>query len=127
MTAGLHHAPLKQQQGNGVLWETNIGAAIASGPFIVRNHNNNTHEVLVQDANHKIHLLGSTGQILWSKQLEGAMIGGVHQVDRFKNGKLQLLFNTASSIHMIDRNGKDVGGFPVKLKAPATAPRRTEC
>lgn len=122
VTAGLQHAPLQQQQGNGVLWETEVGASIIRGPFVVRNHNNNTLEVLVQDARHQLHLIGSTGKVLWSRQLNDAVLGQVHQVDRFKNGKLQLLFNTEKEIHLIDRNGKNVTGFPVVLKKKATAP-----
>jgi hypothetical protein len=46
----------------------------------------------------------------------------VHQVDRFKNGKLQMLFNTATRIYLVDRNGKDVEGFPVDLPEKASAP-----
>lgn len=109
-------------QAVGTLWTTNVGRPIERGPFIVRNHVNNTREVVVQDNAHTIYLLGSTGSVLWKRTVEGPIIGEVHQVDKFKNGKLQLLFNTADRIHLIDRNGKDVGGFPVQLPEAASAP-----
>jgi hypothetical protein len=40
----------------------------------------------------------------------------------FKNGKLQLLFNTKNHIHIIDRTGKDVEGFPIKAPQDITSP-----
>lgn len=107
---------------SAALWSTDIGAALLTGPFPVRNHANNSREVLVQDEQFRLHLIGGTGQILWTRPLEGAIQGAVHQVDRFRNGKLQLLFNTAERVHLIDRNGKDLEGFPYVLAAPATAP-----
>lgn len=121
VVAGLQYAPVQRTAGS-VLWSTPLESPVISGPHVVRNHVNGTREVLVQDARHRIHLVGSTGKILWSRQLEGPVLGAVHQVDRFRNGKLQLLFNTAERLHLIDRNGKDVGGFPVDLRPGAAAP-----
>ena len=46
--------------------------------------------------------------------------GDVHQIDLYKNGKLQLLFNTQSKLHLIDRNGNNVEQFPIGLVAKAT-------
>jgi hypothetical protein len=86
------------------------------------NHTNNTREVLVQDEQHRIHLISAAGKVLWQHALDGPIMGAVHQVDRFRNGKLQVLFNTAGRVYLIDRNGKDVGGFPVNLKEQASAP-----
>lgn len=118
---GLEHAPVAQRH-TAVHWTTPLPTPATRRPDIVRNHTNGTREVLVQDATHRIHLLGSAGRPQWSYQLDGPILGEVHQVDRFRNGKLQLLFNTADRIYLIDRTGKDVGGYPVKLPARATAP-----
>jgi hypothetical protein len=117
----LQFAPLEERSTN-VIWNTALKAAVRRKPDIVRNHNNNSREVLVQDVEHRLYLVSSTGRILWTRDLEDPILGAVQQVDRFRNGKLQLLFNTAGRIHLIDRNGKDVGGFPVALASPATAP-----
>ncbi len=109
-------------QAVGTLWTTNVGRPIERGPFVVRNHVNNTREVVVQDDEHTLYLLGSTGSVLWKHPLDGPILGEVRQVDKFRNGKLQLLFNTADRLHLIDRNGKDLAGFPVKLPEDASAP-----
>ena len=118
---GLQHAPLEMQRTD-VLWTTPLDAAVKHRPWIVVNHNTNGREVLLQDERHRLHLLGSNGKLLWTRQLDGAVLGGVQQVDRFRNGKLQLVFNTAEMLYLVDRNGKDVGGFPVALKGGASAP-----
>lgn len=121
ITIGLEHAPV-EAQSNGIHWSTPLPPGISRRPDILLNHTNGTREVLIQDGDHRIHLLGSSGKVIWRYELDGPILGEVHQVDRFKNGKLQLLFNTAGRIHLIDRNGKDVGGFPIELPAKANAP-----
>jgi hypothetical protein len=121
LVIGIQHVPIEVRPQR-TLWSASLGAAVERAPDIVVNHTNNTREVLVQDAQHRIHLISAAGKVLWTKQLDGPIRGSVHQVDRFRNGKLQLLFNTGAQVYLIDRNGKDVGGFPVKPKAGATAP-----
>jgi hypothetical protein len=118
---GIQHVPLEVRTEK-TLWSVGIGAPATRQPDIVVNHTNNTREVLVQDEQHRIHLISAAGKVLWQYALDGPIMGAVHQVDRFRNGKLQLLFNTAGRVYLIDRNGKDVGGFPVTLKEQASAP-----
>ncbi len=86
----------------------------------VRNHVNGARELLVQDAGHTLRLRTADGRELWQAQLDGALIGPVLQVDRYGNGKLQLLALTAGSLYLIDRNGRAVEGFPVAMPAPAS-------
>ncbi len=121
LVVGIQHVPLEVRTEK-TLWSAGIGAPANRQPDIVVNHTNNTREVLVQDEQHRIHLISAAGKVLWQHALDGPIMGAVHQVDRFRNGKLQLLFNTAGRVYLIDRNGKDVGGFPVNLKEQASAP-----
>ena len=128
LSIALHHAPLttgtvaQATTTTGELWSCSIGVPVHRKPDIVVNHTNGTREVLVQDTAHRIHLVSATGKELWTRDLDGPILGAVHQVDKFGNGKLQLLFNTARSCYLIDRNGKDLGGFPFRFKSEATAP-----
>ena len=108
------------KQDTRTLWETILDTLIASPPQLVMNHITNTKEVFVQDIAHKIYLISTNGKILWSKQLQEPLVGQVQQIDIFKNGKLQLLFNTKNNIYLLDRNGNNVGNFPILLKAEAT-------
>ena len=42
-------------------------------------------------------------------------MGTVSQIDYYKNGKLQLLFNTENQLYMIDRLGNFVTNYPIDL------------
>ena len=108
----------KDEKSN-VLWAIDLDS-ISSVPQLMRNHRTNTNEILVQDNSNTIHLIGASGRIKWSVELEGKIIGKVKQVDLFKNGKWQMVFNTNAKIHFLDINGKEVFGNPIKLDYKAT-------
>lgn len=109
----------KYKQESGTLWELQLDTIISSSPHVVINHNTNTKEIVVQDDANKLYLISDKGKTLWTKQLSGKIKSDVIQVDAFKNNRLQMLFNTSSDIYMVDRNGSDVKGFPIKLKSLA--------
>lgn len=102
------------------LWETQLDTTFSGKPAFVVDHKTKGLDIFLQDDANKIYLISSTGTVLWKKQLSEKIIGEVKQVDALKNGKLQLCFNTASAIHIIDRNGNYYPPFPLKLPAPAT-------
>ncbi|MCP4312747.1 MAG: hypothetical protein GY790_15905 [Bacteroidetes bacterium] len=104
------------------VWESLMDSTAITKPALVVNHNTREKEIFIQDASNKIYLINSTGRILWEQRLEGPMLGGMHQVDFYKNGKLQYMFNTAGKLHLIDRNGNYVERYPVSLRSEATAP-----
>jgi hypothetical protein len=85
-------------------------------PFIVKNHNNNRFEVLVQDSSKILYLVANEGEILWGDSLKQAIVTDILQVDYYKNGKLQYLFATKDQLHLLDRNGDYVENYPIKLK-----------
>lgn len=117
----LRHNPVYTKE-SGAFWELTMEADIVHGPQLVMNHYTQSREILVQDSENHLHLISNTGKVLWSRKVDGRIMGRVQQIDLYKNQKLQLLFNTSSHIHLIDRNGNDVSGYPVKLPAAATGP-----
>ena len=100
--------------------QTQLDAAIKDKIWIVKNHYTNKKEALVQDIENKIYLIDLSGQIIWKKQLKEPILGSVHQIDIYKNKKLQLLFNTASKLHLLDRKGRTVENYPINLPSPAS-------
>lgn len=88
---------------------------ITTKPYLVRNHNNNKFEVLVQDSLNILYQISSEGIILWGDSIQDKIVSEIHQVDYYKNSKLQYLFATKNKIHLIDRNGDYVGNYPIKL------------
>ena len=95
---------------------------ITVGPIIVKNHINNKSELIIQDENDILHLINSSGQIEWSKKIEGQVLNEIHQIDSYKNGKLQFLFATKNKLHLVDRKGRNVGKFPLKFNDDITQP-----
>ncbi|MDC3170635.1 hypothetical protein OA951_01105 [Bacteroidota bacterium] len=103
-------------------FETSISNEIILGPLIVKNHTNNKNEVFIQDSENIIYLINDNGQIEWTKKINDRVIDEIKQIDSYKNGRLQYVFATQNSLHMIDRKGRDVGKFPLKFKDRITKP-----
>jgi len=91
-------------------------------PQILVNHKTGGKELFVSDEAGAVYLISNTGKIQWKKNLKEKPISQIYQVDFFKNGKLQMLFNSENYIHLIDRNGNYVTGYPIKLESKASNP-----
>jgi hypothetical protein len=102
------------------VWECELLSKVVKGPFAVRNHYTGATELVLQDDSNRVYLLSETGKVLWHIQTNGPMLSEVHQVDALRNGKLQMLFNTAAELYLVDRNGNAMDGYPIPLPAPAT-------
>ena len=100
-------------------WESLLDTAISFKPQLVMNHSNRETDIFVQDMANNIYLLNNAGRILWKVKLPEPIISPIFQVDVYRNGKLQMLFNTKNHIYVVDRLGNFVDKFPVKLKSPA--------
>jgi hypothetical protein len=105
-----------------VLWTVRLNAPSAMPPQEFVNHNTGEREIVVQDEQNNLYLLNAKGQIIWKKQLNEKIEGGIHMVDAFRNNKYQMVFNTGNYLHLIDRKGNYPDGYPVKLPAASTAP-----
>ena len=103
-----------------LLWASQLDTSISMQPQIVINHNTGMQEIVIQDDANNLYLLDNSGRILWKRKFSEKIMSPVYQVDLFKNGKLQLMFNTANYLYLIDRNRNNVGNYPIKLPAPAT-------
>ena len=88
-------------------------------PQLVKNHYTGEHEIAIQDSHNQLYLINASGKILWKKQLSERIVGNILQIDLLKNNKLQMVFVTAHSLMVIDRNGNMVNGFPKSLSKEA--------
>lgn len=116
------HFDSSQGEDTKSLWTAQLESPILSKINIVKNHYNQKNEIVVQDENLNLYLISTEGEILWKRKLQEPILGSVHQIDLFKNRKLQLLFNTQSNIFLIDRKGRNVGSYPIKLNHKTTLP-----
>lgn len=101
------------------IWQVSLDTAAAIAPTGVFNHNDRSREIIIQDKNNNLYLIDRSGKILWKTQTGSAIISPVFQVDRFRNGRYQYLFSTLNHLHLIDRNGNHVRGYPLRLPSPA--------
>jgi len=109
---------------NSISEEFNItlDADVLTNPHFVTNYRTNQEDVVVQDINNNLYLISNQGKILWKKRLNGNILGKIEQIDIYKNGRLQLAFATPNRVYVIDRNGNDVGPFPLKFGDEITQP-----
>jgi len=99
--------------------------AIIAGPFLFPNHNTSRHDVAFQDASGDLVLLADDGTKLWSKKIDGTIMGDIRAIDGLKNNKFQLVFTTEKALYYLDRDGNAMAGFPVKFKDAVTQPVST--
>lgn len=85
-------------------------------PYLATNHLNNTTETVLQDEDYNLYLFGTEGETLWKDSIGQPVISEITQVDFYRNGKLQLFFATPGAIHIIDRNGNPVDGYPLYVE-----------
>jgi len=113
-----------QQLNNeqNTLWSAILDTTSYQQPYNFKNHITNENEILIQDDIYNLYLINAKGNKLWKKKINETIQSEIYTVDIFKNNKFQLLFNTKNYLHLIDRNGNYVQGYPVKLSAEATAP-----
>jgi len=89
-----------------------LEAKAYSRPQFLKNHRNGEMDVAVQDENNTLYLFSNTGTLFWKKELPGPIQGDIHQVDLFRNGRLQMAFTTNSKLMVLDWDGKEVSPFP---------------
>lgn len=94
-------------------------APVKRAPQWVKNHRNKTMDIAIQDEKNVLYLFSNTGKLFWKKQLPGPIIGAIEQVDLYKNRRLQLAFRTPNRFMILDRNGKVVPPFDIKVDGTA--------
>lgn len=103
------------------IWQTKLDSTILIKPQIVKNHNDPVNkEIIIQDKKNQLYLINKEGVVQWKVPVGGPIISEIHQIDIYRNGKLQYLFNTKNKLYLIDRNGQTVRGFPHTFRSPAT-------
>ena len=116
------HYDDKEVDQTRAIWTKELKAPILSEISLVKNHYNQQWEIVVQDEKLNLYLISPEGEILWERKLDGAIIGSIQQIDLLKNRKLQLLFNTANKIYLIDRKGRNVNNYPINLAQKTELP-----
>lgn len=101
---------------------TTLEKKVLTKPILVKNHRTKGMDVAIQDIENTLYLISDKGSIFWKKKIDGEILGDIQQIDIFKNGRYQLLFNTANTLYLVDRDGNDVAPYPKKFEKAITQP-----
>ena len=104
------------------LFDVEIDEEIIMYPHFVKNHVTKNLDIVVQDAKNNLYLISKDGKVIWKKKIKQPVLGQISQIDIYKNGRLQLIFNTRNKIYVLDRNGNNVKQFPKTFNDPITQP-----
>ncbi len=88
---------------------------VPQGPFEVRNSGTGGSNLLEQQSNYYLSFKEMDGKGIWSVPFSGPLCGTVESIDYYNNGKIQFLFASGSKLHLLDRLGRFVSGFPAEL------------
>ncbi len=111
----------EQSEDAKTTWQSVVGSNISIKPQLMVNHTiPNEKDILIQDTQNNLHQVTSAGRVRWSVPLTGEILSEIHQIDYYRNGRLQYLFNTKDKVYLLDRNGNNVADFPITLPAQAT-------
>ena len=105
----------ENKRGVSNQYSFSLDAPVSRAPQWIKNHRNKTMDIVVQDQNNVLYLFSNTGTLFWKKQLSSAIVGEIYQVDLYKNRRLQMAFQTADRFIILDRNGKTVAPFNIKV------------
>ena len=108
------------KEEKNVAWKLNLNAPMKGKPYIVPNPFGNADDIVVFDTQDNMYLISADGDILWKDEISESPMSDVFVVDALKNGQQQFVFNTLNYIYLVDRNGNNMDGFPVKLLSRAS-------
>ncbi len=109
-----------EPEGATVAWKALLAAPAITPPYAVEDRNSQQTFIAVQDSTFRLFLLGPSGEIRWSKVLDGPVLSAIQRMDYYSDGSTAMLLNTAHNIYLLDLKGADVGNFPLPLQSPAT-------
>ena len=94
----------------------NLGSKIISKPYLVPDHAQTQNALMVQDSTLELYWIAPDFEVSWSKKLDGIIQGKVLTLDYYKNKKIQYAFITSARVHLMDREGNYLPGFPKTVK-----------
>ncbi|RME17561.1 MAG: hypothetical protein D6799_03790 [Bacteroidetes bacterium] len=109
-------------QNNQYLWAYSHDVPIDKILGFFDDHKTNTYFIVMQDSLNHLICLNGNAEKLWTYTLDSPVESEIFNVDILKNNKHQLLFSTKNAVYLLDRNGKNVGRFPIRFASDLTNP-----
>lgn len=96
---------------------SDFGASVVSSIQPVRSHLSKEIELVLQDSLNNFCLLSKDLKVLWKLNVGQRIRGEISQIDFYANGKFQYFFATENAIHIVDRLGRYLDGFPKQISS----------
>lgn len=111
--------PKEREDGEQMSFEIDSTINLPQGPFKVWDIAKKADAYLEQLPNMRLRYMDARMKGVWAIPFETPIGGYVEQVDLYGNGKLQMLFLSGRKMYLLDRVGRFVYGYPVKLPKEA--------
>lgn len=112
----------KETLNTPYLWAFQHSIAIQNIVGSFDDHKTKSQFILVQDSSQQLLAINKEGKLEWTYPLKSPVKSDIFLVDIIKNNKHQIVFNTPNDIYLIDRNGKNVGLFPIHFASELSNP-----
>jgi len=106
-----------KSSGVNLLFSFKLQSSVHLKPKIVTNYVTKEKELITQDNLNNLYLISNNGELIWRKKLESKIVGEISQIDLYKNGRLQYVFETENSLLILDKNGRIVKKLNHKKKS----------
>ena len=117
-TSNLPVPPRKSEEAAPV-YVDDTPVVVPQGPYPVKNFVDGKQNWISQHANHAISYLDHNRKSKWAIPFSAPIAGSVTQIDYYNNRKLQMAFAGGNQLCLLDRVGRWVPPFPVKMKKEA--------
>jgi len=107
--------PRERVEGGQVNFQIDSTIHLPEGPFKVRDVAKKSDAWLEQLPNMRLRYMDANRKGVWAIPFDTPICGYVEQVDLYDNGRLQMLFISGNRMYLLDRVGRYVYGYPVKL------------
>jgi hypothetical protein len=109
------------EEDTRILWNVKLDTSFDMNPVVVFNSTTRQNCILVQDASNTLYYISANGNIVWKSKLSGKIISPIKQIDPKKSGHVYYLFNTQKQVYLVDEQGDNMIGYPVRFPGNATA------
>ncbi len=116
------YMPLKLKVSNSVnlAWKYELPLSTSNPAYFVINSTTKIPEVLVQDDSNHLHLIEFNSKLRWKIKLSEKIISRIYEVDYYKNGSSQFLFNSERFLYLVNEDGKLMPNYPIRLSTKAS-------
>lgn len=101
-----------------VITDIRVTQAGSLPPQVVSGSSKTKKRIAVFSKNNTLKMYDYKGKLLWSFNLKEPSISQINEVDYRRNGKIHYVIASKNHMHIIDPDGKEVKGSPVKLPSP---------